>query len=123
MLEQHFPGQPPIDAYGNNGFRFADMSHRGGLLFLPSGVYGWAIDDIVTAEPDTFAAVIDPSQAIEVLLIGTGIAHQPLPDDVTKALVEAKLGYEIMSTGAAARTYNVLLAEHRRVAAALVPVP
>ena len=42
IRDQHFPGRAPIDAYGNGGFRFAGMSHRGSILCLPSGIHGWA---------------------------------------------------------------------------------
>uniref|UniRef100_UPI0019535063 hypothetical protein n=1 Tax=Stenotrophomonas maltophilia TaxID=40324 RepID=UPI0019535063 len=42
IRDAHFPGRAPIDAYGNGGFRFADMSHRGSILCLPSGIHGWA---------------------------------------------------------------------------------
>ncbi len=48
----HFPGRAPIDAYGNGGFRFADMSHRGSILCLPSGIYGWEpADPAMLARP------------------------------------------------------------------------
>ena len=40
IRKAHFPGRAPIDAYGNGGFRFAGMSHRGSILCLPSGIYG-----------------------------------------------------------------------------------
>lgn len=122
-LLQHYPSLAPIDAYGNNGFRFADMSHRGGLMFLPTGVYGWPVTDVTAATLADFAHALAADAALEVLLIGTGIAHAQLPDAIVKGFVDGKLGHEAMTTGAAARTYNVLLAEKRRVGAALIAVP
>lgn len=121
-LRGHFPGRAPIDAYGNGGFRFADMSHRGSLLLLPSGIHAWN----VTA-PDALALgdldmAIAEQQAIEVLLLGTGDKQVFPPLALRRAVEEVGLGMEVMSTGAAARTYNILLAEKRAVAAALIAV-
>lgn len=58
----HYPGRAPIDAYGNGGFRFAGMSHRGSLLCLPSGIYGW--DPAGRFDRETLAKVFDEADAI-----------------------------------------------------------
>jgi uncharacterized protein len=118
----HFPGRAPIDAYGNGGFRFADMSHRGSLLCLPSGFYGWGPVEMGALDAEDFARVIAEAGAIEILLVGTGPSLRPLPGELRKALKEAGMAVETMSTGAAVRTFNVLLAEERAVAAALIAV-
>ena len=118
----HFPGRPPIDAYGNGGFRFADMSHRGSILCLPSGVHGW---DVVEDQPltmDLFIRVLAETRDIEFLLVGTGLSIRPLPAELKTALRAANVSSDPMSTGAAVRTYNVMLAESRAVAAALIAV-
>lgn len=118
----HFPGRPPIDAYGNGGFRFADMSHRGSILCLPSGVHGW---DVVEDQPltmDLFRRVLAETGDIEFLLVGTGMSIRPLPAELKTALRAANVSSDPMSTGAAVRTYNVMLAESRAVAAALIAV-
>ena len=118
----HYPGRAPIDAYGNGGFHFADMSHRGSILCLPSGVYGWEVTHATLLTLDIFAAVLAEAADIGFLLLGTG-ARQVFPSkEIAKAFADAGLGLEPMTTGSAARTYNVLLAEHRRVAAALIAV-
>ena len=122
IFRQHYPGRAPIDAYGNGGFRFADMSHRGSLLFLPSGVHGWEMQSPDAITPDSLAAVLAQKDAIGFLLLGTGIAQVFPAPAVRKAFVDAGIGLDPMSTGAAARTYNVLLAEGRPVAAALIAV-
>lgn len=120
--EGFYPGRPLIDAYGNGGFRFAGMSHRGSLLMLPSGVHAWQAATPDAFDRAAFARVIAEVPAIEVLLLGTG-AHQVfLSSELAAYLGEAGLGVEPMSTGAACRTYNVLLAEGRRVGAALIAV-
>jgi len=122
MREAHFPGRAPIDAYGNGGFRFADMSHRGSILCLPSGIHGWQPTDPDNLTADDFAKLLAESDRIQVLLVGTGASLKPLPKALREALREAKISSDPMSTGAAVRTYNVLLAEDRAVAAALVAV-
>lgn len=118
----HFPGQAPIDAYGNGGFRFADMSHRGSLLFLPSGVWAWPVHAAGEVELAALARVVAERDSIGVLLLGTGAAQVFPPREVRRAFAEWGIALETMSTGAAARTYNILLAESRKVGAALIAV-
>jgi uncharacterized protein len=117
-----FPRQVGIDAYGNGGFRFADMSHRGSLLCLPSGMSGWAVSSSAEATPESFAAVFAAADEIDVLLFGQGTDIAPFDKSLRQALRERGIIVEALSTGSAVRTYNVLLAEERRVAAALIAV-
>ena len=122
MREAHFPGRPPIDAYGNGGFRFAGISHRGSLLCLPAGMFAWdvaTIDDITAA---TLAPVFAAADDIDVLLIGVGPDIAAIPRELREALRERRVIVEAVNTGSAIRTYNVLLAEERAVAAALIAV-
>ncbi|MBP2559251.1 uncharacterized protein J2T08_003095 [Neorhizobium galegae] len=122
IRDAHFPGRAPIDAYGNGGFRFADMSHRGSLLCLPSGIHGWELQE---GEPLTVASlmkVLAESAEIEVLLVGMGANLKPIPPDVKAALKARGIASDPMSTGAAVRTFNIMLAESRAVAAALIAV-
>lgn len=123
ILDGSYPYQVPIDAYGNGGFRFADMSHRGSLLCLPSGIKAWPIarsPDEVT--PDDLAWVMAEAARIDVLLFGTGTMHIMPTLAVRSACAEAGIGIEPMTTGSAARTYNIMLGEKRKVAAALIAV-
>ncbi|MDQ0457214.1 uncharacterized protein QO005_003563 [Rhizobium paknamense] len=122
IREAHFPGRAAIDAYGNGGFRFADMSHRGSLLMLPSGIYGWEVSEAAGVTVESLKRVLEEAEGIEFLLIGMGDALQPIPAPVKQALKDAGIGSDPMSTGAAVRTYNVMLAEERAVAAALIAV-
>ena len=120
MREAHFPGRAQLDAYGNGGFRFSDMSHRGSILCLPSGIFGWKHGEkLVEAD---FEKVVQDAADIEVLLIGTGEMPVPFAASLANFLRENGLRFDIMTTGAAVRTYNVLLAEERAVAAAFVAV-
>ena len=117
-----FPGRAPIEAYGNGGFRFAGMGHRGSILCLPSAVVAWDVASPADLTPASLADVIAERDRIEVLLVGTGRGPALLPRPAVEALRAAGIGVDGMNTGAAARTYNVLLAEGRAVAAALIAV-
>jgi uncharacterized protein len=117
-----FPGRAPIDAYGNGGFRFADMSHRGSILALPSGIEAWDVRSAAEISATKLTRVMDEARAIEILLIGTGEILTPLSRETRTALERAGLFPDLMATGAAVRTFNVLLSESRAVAAALVAV-
>ncbi|GHC62758.1 Mth938-like domain-containing protein [Limoniibacter endophyticus] len=122
IREAHFPGKAPIEAYGNGGFRFADMSHKGSILCLPSGVHGWKVQPVWPVEIEDLSPIIAEKAEIEFLLVGTGKELMPIPRAMRVMLKEHGLSADPMSTGAAVRTYNVLLAEERRVAAALIAV-
>jgi uncharacterized protein len=117
------PGRHVIEGYGNFGFTFAGMSHRGSILALPSGIYAW---DVVGPEDlgvGALAQVLaEPKGEIEHLLIGTGVELRPLAKELRAALNRDGIRVEPMATGAAARTYSILLGENRRVAAALIAV-
>lgn len=122
IREAHFPGRAPLDAYGNGGFRFADMSHRGSLLCLPSGIHGWDPADPQRLVLADFERVLAEANGIDILLVGTGTELRPLGGELRAALRQAGISADPMSTGTAVRTFNVLLAEDRQVAAALVAV-
>lgn len=122
VREAHFPGRAPIEAYGNGGFRFARMSHRGSILCLPSGIYGW---DATAEHPfsgERLAKVAEEADDVRFLLFGTGPEIVRLPPALKERLKRAGIAADPMSTGAAVRTYNVMLSEGRPVAAALIAV-
>jgi uncharacterized protein len=119
----HLPRSAPIDAYGKGGFAFADMSHRGSLLCLPEAIWAWPVvapDQIDRASLDrVFAA----ASTIDTLIIGTGTGVWLAPPELRDALRAVSVGLDTMQTGAAIRTYNIMMGERRRVAAALIAVP
>jgi uncharacterized protein len=123
LYDGFLPGRFPIDAYGNGGFRFADMSHRGSILLLPSGVKAWPVGSVAELTDESLAPVFAEAGEIELLLFGTGADVAAIPARLRERLREAGIGLDVMQTGAAARTYNILLAESRKVAAALIAVP
>jgi uncharacterized protein len=118
----HFPGRAPIDSYGRGGFRFADMSHRGSLLCLPSGIWAWPVTAPEEITAETLAPVLAEAEEIGLLLIGTGPARWPLPVELMQLFAAHRITAETSRTGQAANTYNILLEEGRRVAAALIAV-
>lgn len=122
IRDAHFPGRAPIDAYGNGGFRFADMSHRGSILCLPSGIHGWQPKTPPVLSIGDLSLILEQASDIEILLVGTGMDLRRIPEEVRAVLREHRISSDPMSTGAAVRTYNVLLAEDRAVAAALIAV-
>lgn len=122
IRDAHFPGRVPIDAYGDGGFRFAEMSHRGSILCVPSGIYGWDARAVADIDAAALERVFQEAGDIEVLLVGTGEALVPIPADLKAALRDAGIRSDPMSTGAAVRTYNVLLSEDRAVATVLLAV-
>jgi uncharacterized protein len=117
-----YPGRAPIDAYGNGGFRFAEMSHRGSILCLPSGIYAWPPTQASEIGPAAFAPVFAEKTGLGLLLLGTGRRQQMPGSEVRRAFTQAGMALEVMDTGAACRTYNVLLAEGRPTGAALLAV-
>ncbi len=122
-LAGFLPGRHPIDAYGEGGFKFAGMSHRGSLLALPSGLYAWDATSPADIDEASLVRVLaEAPGSIEHLLVGTGLDLAPLTPALAQRLRAAKIVAEPMATGAAARTYNILMGEGRRVAAALLAV-
>ena len=119
MAEIGYEGPPPIDSYGGGGFRIAGAFHEGDLLLLGPVPTPWAPAGFSV---EAFAAVIRSAAEVDVLLVGMGVEIAPLPTAARLALEAAGIGVEVMSTASACRTYNVLLAEDRRVAAALIAV-
>ena len=120
-MTAHYPGTATIDGYGAGGFSFAGMSHRGSILALPSGIYAWKADPLALT-PDDFAMVLAEHEAIDFLLIGMGQDMARPPRAVRAALEAGGVRFDPMATGHAVSTYNLLLGERRRVAAALIAV-
>jgi uncharacterized protein len=117
------PGSHTIEGYGAGGFRFADMSHRGSILALPSGIHAWSPTEPAHLVPDVFAPLWEePEGSVELLLIGTGPTLVPVRPELRKALAERRIRVDPMATGTAISTYNILLGERRKVAAALLAV-
>ncbi|WIY54484.1 MTH938/NDUFAF3 family protein [Devosia sp. YIM 151766] len=118
----HFPRQVGIDAYGNGGFRFAEMSHKGSLLCLPDGMRAWNVGTAANLTLASLQPVLDLADRLDVLLLGLGPDIVAIDPAIRAAFRERRVIVEPTQTGGAIRTYNVLLAEDRAVAAALIAV-
>ncbi|TCT04591.1 Mth938-like domain-containing protein [Aquabacter spiritensis] len=114
------PRQVPIEGYSERFFHFAGMSHAGSILALPSGIRPWSVETFAQLTTSALAPILAEAKALDLLFIGTGRDPAHLPDLQKQALRAAGLRFELMPTPSATATYNVLLGEGRRVAAALI---
>jgi uncharacterized protein len=116
-------GRQLIQAYGDGGFRISGVRHEGSVWVLPEATLAWTVTGFAELRLDDMQRLIArAAQNVSILLIGTGRAMLPLPVDLRLACQAAGIAVEPMDTGAACRTYNVLLGEERTVAAALIAV-
>lgn len=115
-------GKQIITGYGNGQFRINGIVHSTSLLIFPTKTIPWSIAANAAITLESLQPVIDAEGEVELLLIGCGKNQSILPPKIKNALKEAGINLEIMDTGAACRTYNILLAEERKVAAGLIPV-
>ena len=113
---------PRITAYGGGGFRISGTSFGGSVLVLPDHAELLPVASVAALEPSHLAPLIAAEPRPELLLVGCGKSIAPLPVAVRQALAAQHIGVELMDTGAACRTYHVLAAEQRRVAAALIAI-
>jgi uncharacterized protein len=120
--EGFYPYQAAIDAYGNGGFRFGGMSHRGSILALPTGMHAWDVTLASEVSLESLQPVLEAADQIDVLFIGLGTDIAGLDPAIRGIFRERGIIVEAIATGGAVRTYNILLAEKRSVAAALIAV-
>ncbi len=106
-----------IQSYGEGGFRVSNVRHLGAIVVTASRTSGWAGAQVATLAPDLIPRDID------VLVIGCGARAAFVPPPTREAFKRRGVSLEVADTPAACRTYNILLSEGRRVAAALLPVP
>ena len=116
-------GRQVIQSYGDNLFRISGTVWRQPVLVMPLRTVPWLATDVASMTFETFEPILSASPAVEVLLIGCGPRMALVSPSVRAALKERGVVTDLMDTGAACRTYNVLMAEDRRVAVALIPVP
>lgn len=119
----HLPRSAPIEAYGKGGFAFDTMSHQGSLLCLPDAIWAWNVTRAEDITAESLARVFDGAAGIDTLIIGTGNEVWIVPKPLREALRECRIVVDAMQTAPAINTYNVMIGERRRVAAALIAVP
>ena len=114
---------PSIDTYGEGGFRLSGVRHEGSVLIVGDTAQGWSVRSLAELTPESLAPVLVAGRAeVEFLLLGVGPRNALPPREIRDGLRAAGIGLEFMDTPAAARLYNLLTSEGRRVAAALIAV-
>jgi len=119
---RHLPRQAVIDAHGGGGFRFAGLSHRGSLLCLPDGIWAWPVVSPDQITDEALSPVCDRADALDFFILGFGAVPWVAPEPLRARFRNAHISFDAMTTGAAVRTYNVMLMESRRIGAGLIAV-
>jgi uncharacterized protein len=118
-------GRQMVESYGDGRFRISGRVFEGSVIVFPDHAIGWPVRDApgVTLESLSEIAAAGRAGTIDLLLIGCGPHTALIPTELRRPLRDSGVVTEAMDTGAACRTYNVLAAEGRRVAAALIAIP
>lgn len=111
-----------ISSYGDGGFRIGEHRTKGSILITPKGYYPWCAVDVTSITVDSLKHIADQARDIDILLIGMGDNMTFLNKELRTFLEAENISVDVMATGAAARTYNILLAEGRKVSAALIAI-
>lgn len=113
-------GRKLIDRYGGAGFTIAGEAFKGSVLVCAGYAFAWPVSTLEAVTIETIAPILEADPSIQLLLLGCGARLTAPPASLRAALKWRGVGLEPMDTGAACRTFNVLTAEDRRVAAALI---
>jgi uncharacterized protein len=111
-----------ITAYGNGGFTVSGQRREGSVLLMPESAASWPVRSFDELTVESLEPILDLADDIDILILGTGERPALAPLGLRERFKEHRISVEAMATGPACRTYNVLLAEHRLVAAALIAV-
>lgn len=117
-------GQQIIQAYVGGSFRISGVEHEGAVFVVPTGTKPWPLTAVSFEELEKadFERLLPFCQGVDLIIIGTGGRHRFISLDIISTFKSLKISVDFMDTGSACRTYNALMAEGRRVAAALFPV-
>jgi uncharacterized protein len=123
---RHLPRPAPIEAYGNGGFRFGGnsggLSHRGSILCFPDGIWAWPVNSTAELNEAALTPAVSRGGDLDFFLLGCGADLWRIPEPLQARFHGLHISIDAMTTGAAVRTWNVLLAEGRRVGAGLIAV-
>lgn len=117
----HETRRPLIERHGPDGFQIAGHIYQSAVLVLPTRVMVWPVDDLFAVTDSSLAAVVEHGM-IDLVLIGTGARLVRLQNLSRPALKAHGIGFDPMDSASACRTYNILVQEGRRVAAAILPI-
>ncbi|KIL98925.1 hypothetical protein CCC_02375 [Paramagnetospirillum magnetotacticum MS-1] len=115
-------GKQIVKGYGDGGFTIAGLRWEGSVLVLPDRTQSWSVTDLGGVTEDSLSPLLALTEKPRVLLLGCGKRMAPVPASLRAALRAAGITLELMDTGGACRTFNVLVSEDRSVAAALIAV-
>ena len=118
-------GRQQIEAYGEGGFRISGVRWRGSVLVFRDETIAWPVNafaDIETVHLTPIIEAVGADSSIEILLLGCGQQMAIVDPRLRARLRDSGIGIEPMDTGAACRTFNVLVNEDRKVAAALIAI-
>lgn len=113
-------GRQVIQAHREGGFTIAGVRHDGSVLVLPERTMPWPVTELSAVTMESLEPITAVAESVDILLLGAGARFGQPPMELRQALRAHGIVTEAMDTGAACRTFNVLLAEDRRVAAALI---
>lgn len=116
------PGRQRIESYGGGGFRIAGVRYQGSIIVRPERTEPWQMPSADLLSAKSLEPALADADAGLILLVGCGAAFVPAPDGLAVLLRARGAKLEWMDTGAACRTFNVLLSEGRPIAAALIAV-
>jgi uncharacterized protein len=112
-----------IQSYAPGQFKVSDTVFSGPVIVMPDRTVSWdVLPEFSSLDLESFKLLEDISNDIDLVLVGCGSSMQLIPNEIKYTLADFSLTLESMDTGAACRTYNVLMAEGRRVAAAMLPL-
>ncbi len=114
------PGQQLVNSYGDGGFRISGVRYEGSVLLFTNETKPWSVTSIKDLTLASLAEVLTAEPPVEILLVGCGANMAFIEEDIRGPLREKGIAIDSMDSGAAVRTYNILLLEGRRVAAALI---
>ena len=116
-------GRQVIDGFGPGSFQISGKVYAGSVIVTAVQTVSWPIGSVAELRPESFAHVVEANVRPELLLLGCGAKFALVPRPVRESLRQVGIVVDAMDTRAACRTYNVLIAEERRVAAALIALP
>ena len=114
--------QALVQAYGPGQFKIGEQVYPRSILLFSGGVFQLDIESIDQLNETVLERVFLANPKLDILLVGYGLSKGQVDCQLSNALRNAAIGFDIMNTGAACRTYNVLALEERRVAAVVIPL-
>jgi len=109
-----------VQSYGIGRFKVSQIEYESSIIVLPLRTLSWDVNALNDINYQNLAPILEEDTKIDILLIGCGKSMQLLPRDFSERWRQNSVAVDVMDTGAACRTYNILSAEGRRVAAALI---